>query len=126
MAFKSFAELRQLADGQRGIITVMMRDLRNLHGAGKLGTHVCAEIAGHLKGVGLAHYPSPLPESQDSQVRLYVEDSSIGRVLAAARFPGKRLDNVIRENFPIDSVGVLTRAREIVKDLSEVLADKPQ
>jgi hypothetical protein len=102
--------------GSKGMKTVTMGLLRDVHGAGKLGVHVAAGISHDLDARGLAHYPDPLPTDQWARVRVYKRNSSIGKFIAAAFSMDDGSDTVLLQLASNDADRIVQRIRELVCD----------
>lgn len=57
--------------GSGGFVLRSMGQLRDVHGAGKLGAVVVENIAEKLIAVGLSHFPEDLPTTQAESVFVY-------------------------------------------------------
>ncbi len=101
------------------VLTVTMERLREAHGAGKLGVHVCRQISNDLAGTGLGHIPKDLPSSQDEHVRLYKHGTPIGDLIATVLAPGERNDKKLVESLgdqAPDYAAIVQSIRELVAD----------
>jgi len=93
---KSYEELRAAVAANEDLITLRMKELRDMHGAERLGVHVCSGISRELARLGLAHYPKILPDHQDARVRIFKTSSSVGNLIAAALKINSQHDTMIR------------------------------
>jgi len=93
---KSYEELLAAVAANDDLITLRMKELRDMHGAERLGVHVCSGISRELARFGLAHYPKTLPDHQDARVRIFKESSSVGSLIAAALKINSQHDTMIR------------------------------
>jgi len=57
----SWDEIKQIVEKNGNVATLTMEQLRDAHGASKLGVNVRAEISSTLAGMGLGHVPQELP-----------------------------------------------------------------
>ena len=87
---------KQQVEANGDVLTVTMEELRNVHGAGKLGRNVCGEISKELVGMGIGHIPEPLPSNQTDLVRLYKRGTQAGGLIEAVLRPGAGNDNLVR------------------------------
>jgi hypothetical protein len=94
---KNYEELLTTVTANENLITLRMKELRDIHGAERLGVHVCSAISGELARFGLAHYPKILPDHQDSQVRIFKKRSPVGSLIAAALKITSNHDSMIRK-----------------------------
>jgi len=62
--FETYEDLAQLVDHNGGIVTAVMGGMRDIHGAGKLGSIVVTAIHERLESLGLGHAPVELPTNQ--------------------------------------------------------------
>lgn len=79
----TWPKLVEFVKSNEGVVTVSMQLLREVAGAGRLGSQVRVEIleALHNQGVGIIR--KELPNTQDATVLLYTMDSRCGRVIEA-------------------------------------------
>lgn len=102
-----------LAEG--GIKVLSMWRLRDAAGWSKLGSNVIIDIANLMEAHGLRRLPAgSLPTDQYMTVRLYVEDSSVGRLIDAVLHPSKSGDDKLRQAGNNDAVEILDHIRDLV------------
>ena len=77
--------------------TATMGDLRDIHGAGKLGQHVASAISKKLAQMGVGHIPAGLPLAQNDQVRLFLHGTPIGTLISMVLTPGEANDSRLLE-----------------------------
>lgn len=124
-----------------GIIATTLGDLRiRIAHVDRLGKHVLALIEQKLDGHGIGYLPKTVFAStaprQQQEARLYLHDSSIGRVIDAVLDPSTIGDAVLKElamsvpDHPVandvgvvrDALGKLQTAEAILRDyLNEAL-----
>jgi hypothetical protein len=114
--FANYAELIELVDENDGIITCEMWQLRDAHGAGKLGVNVVANISEELAQRGLAHLPKELPQNQNEKARVYRRGSTVGKIIRAARVVDEGADDFLRKISTEDAADTLKKIRELVCD----------
>jgi hypothetical protein len=114
MELEDYDQLRQLVIDNGGVLTVEMKILRDIHGAGKLGVNVRANITKELKGRGLGHYPTDLPQYYWDPARLYLMGSPAGDLIEAVLMPSPDRDDLIRDTVNSDANEVLAKVRELV------------
>jgi hypothetical protein len=114
MKINDYDELRQLVIDNGGVLTVDMRVLRDIHGAGKLGVNVRANISKELRGRGLGHYPNDLPAYYWEPARVYLMGSPVGDLIEAVLSPSPDRDEVIRDVVNTDTSDTLAKIRELV------------
>ncbi len=113
----SYEQLKADVEGNCNVLTVTMERLRNAHGAGKLGVHVCREISNRLAGLGLGHVPVDLPSYQEKQVRIYKLGTEVAVVVRAALEPGPEYDAKLKDYAVKDASQcseILEKIRELV------------
>jgi len=115
-SLESLDELPGLVESGGGVLSLPMVYLRDAYGAGRLGVHVRSNISEALRGLGLAHMPAELPDSQWQEVRIYRVGSKAGKLIEAVMEIGERGDGVIREATSAQPTEVLERIRELVCD----------
>lgn len=117
MTLSTYDELDQAVKAQGDILTCGMGTLRDMHGAGKLGTHVVANISDELERRGLGHYPTDLPVNQWENVKIYRRGSQVGNFIRALGSFEAKDDDLLRsltgKNSPNE---VLKKIRELVCD----------
>jgi hypothetical protein len=109
-------ELLAKVEANGGILTVTMLELRDAHGAGRLGEHVRSNISNALKSRGFRHYSPDLPGSQYESVRIYKAGSPVDELIAAVLTPGQKGDEKIRSAINNTDQEVLRKIRELVCD----------
>ena len=114
MAFTSFEELRALVEQNGNILSVSMFDLREAHGAGKLGVHVRREISEKLAGTGLGHFPAELPAYQEQDVRIYRRGTPVADLVDAVLSPSDFGDQQLREASGGEAADLLKKVRQMV------------
>jgi hypothetical protein len=112
---EEYSELSEYVEENKGVATVSMRLLADVHGVGRLGKHVRTNIADKLKGEGLGHYPGPkLPNSQSDKIRLYKHGSSAGELVKNVLSPGENADEEIRSLINQDAQRKVERIKELL------------
>lgn len=99
--------------------TVTMEELRNAHGAAKLGVHVRDTISSTLAGMGLGHIPEVLPTYQHELVRLYKRGTPVGDLISIVLTPGEQNDGRLVEQFTgggVDYSAIVQKIRELVEE----------
>lgn len=76
-------QLTEFVAANEGVVTVSMQLLREVAGAGRLGSTVRAEILEKLNAFGVGVIRDELPNTQQATVLLYTIDSRCGRVIQA-------------------------------------------
>jgi hypothetical protein len=112
--FKTFEELASLVDRNRGVFTIMMEELRNAYGAGKLGVHIRTGMSDKLRSLGLDHLPEELPLFQEGKARIYRKGSPVGKLIEAVTRLSEDQDQILREAAGGDDTVVIQKIRELV------------
>lgn len=107
-------DIKTLVEESGGVATFKMVDVRDAHGAGRLGVHVRTNITKELKGLGLGHFPSELPDSQYAEVRIYKLGSPVADLIEAVLKPGAAGDVQLREAASSEAQRILAEIRGIV------------
>ena len=110
-------EIKDAVEKNGNVKTFTMEELRDAHGAAKLGVHVRAEIHNVLVGMGLGHVPQELPSYQHELVRLYKNGTPVGDLIATVLTPGGQSDSKLSEQFGsggVDYAGIVQKIRELV------------
>ena len=105
----TWAKLVSFVEANEGVVTVSMQLLREVAGAGRLGSQVRAEILEKLHSLGIDNIRDELPNTQDATVLLYTIDSRCGRVIQA-----------ILNVFSGSNGEVLEDAAQTLSDLNDV------
>lgn len=113
---ETWFELRKVLEDVGGIDEVPMWQLRDIAGWGKLGVNVVINIANQLRDHGLDTLPhgAPLPLDQNRTVRVYVQQSRVGRTIKAVLEPSAEGDLLLREIGTDDAGDVLQQVRRIL------------
>jgi hypothetical protein len=110
-------QIKDRVEESDNVCTFTMEELRDAHGAAKLGVHVREEIKRSLAGMGLGNVPTELPSYQDEQVRLYKKGTPVGILIDAVLSPGEQNDKSLAErvsNDGADYAAIIERIRELV------------
>jgi hypothetical protein len=112
---KTFEELASLVDGNAGVFTVTMGELRDAYGVRKLGVHIRNGISEKLRTLGLRHLPDVLPIYQEEYARIYRDGSPVGKLIAAAvHGNGEGADQVLRDAAGGEDTVIVKQIRELV------------
>ena len=96
------------------LVVVEMRELRAIVGANRLGPAVVDGISKDLAGFGIGHIPSPLPQSQDEEVRLFRRGTRLSDLITAVLEPSDGGDDLLVA-YANNSDGEIVRAvRELL------------
>jgi len=96
-----------------GVLTIRVKELKELYGAGRLGVQVRERIS---EGLNYNHiyFLGDLPNDERAEVRLYLKGSKVGRILEAAGALGPAADQQLRAFARGDQASELNNlAREI-------------
>jgi hypothetical protein len=111
-----------------GVLTVSMKELKDLHGAMRLKELVRESIAEHLKykqvgfvGVGPAY--DELPNSENETVRLYMKGTPVARVIEAVLLKGAGGDQQLRE---LADSGSAVTTQDIIQKMKLLIAQFDQ
>jgi hypothetical protein len=92
-----------------------MRELRDAHGAERLGKHVRANISAELHGQGLSHVPAEeLPDYHAAEVLLYKQGTRAAEIIEAVLAPSGKSAETIRDAAQSDAESKLKRIRELL------------
>ncbi|MBI3648450.1 MAG: hypothetical protein HY240_06870 [Actinobacteria bacterium] len=114
MKYATLDELREAVERNQGVLTEPMQEIRDAHGAGRLGIHVRTNISKALKGLGLSHYPEALPEYQHVPVRVYKQGSPVGDLIDAVLNPSPTHDDELRQAVSGGDAELLRQVRELI------------
>lgn len=110
----TYSEVKRTVTANGGLIRTDMGYLRDLEHAGKLGVNVRDAISKKLRQIGMGHLPTELPRYQEQEVRLYLLDSTVGRVIHAVLDPSPSGDKLLRQ---LDN----TKAQEALQQIRSIL-----
>jgi|HubBroStandDraft_3_1064219.scaffolds.fasta_scaffold247176_1 hypothetical protein len=116
--FADYNELSKLVNENESVLTVTMGQLRDAHGAGKLGTTVVAGIHDRLESLGLGHMPPELSTTQWHTALLYRKGTAVARIVEAVNNIGENSEAVLRQFASRDN-----RASEILQKIKELVDD---
>ncbi|MDK2122736.1 hypothetical protein [Parachitinimonas caeni] len=111
--------IKEQVEKNGNVLTVSMEQLKDIHGAGRLGSHVRQEISRALEGVGLAHVPRELPSYQHELVRLYKRGTDIGQFIEKVLSPGEESDKWLLKKISSkgpDYAEIIQKIRDLVSD----------
>src|SRR5260370_32619670 len=115
----SWDEIKQKVEKSGNVVTLTMEELRDAHGAAKLGVNVREEISSTLAGMGLGHVPEELPSYQNEQVRVYKNGTPVGDLIATVLVPRAQNDSKLVNQFThtgIDYAAAVQKIKELVAD----------
>lgn len=112
----TYDEVLALVESSQGVRSFPMGTLRDVHGAGKLGTIVVGSISKQLDQRGLSHFPDPLPLNQLEYARIYKRNSRVGELLQAAQAVDTKSNQILRRIAESKADDALKRIRDIVCD----------
>lgn len=115
----TWAEIKASVENNGNVQTVRMEILRDTHGVAKLGVHVRTDIASQLAGMGLGHFPKPLPLYQDDLVRLYKRGTPVGDLIEAVLAPGEQNDKKLVEQLGESDV----KYAEIIEQIRDLVSE---
>lgn len=116
--YDSLEEVRDDVIANSDVLTMTEADLRDAHGAGRLGVHVRSNITKGLDGLGLSHYPLVLSGEQLNPVRVYRRGTPAADLIGAVINASAGGDAEIREKVAGEATEILGRVRELVCDES--------
>lgn len=109
----TYDELVANVDSNGGLHRATMEELRDAHGASKLGVHVRSAIRSELASRGLGVLPNELPSYQHEEVRVFRLGSPIADIVNAVVTPSASGDMLLREVGGHEAE-VLNKIRELV------------
>lgn len=98
------------------VMGVSMEQLRDAHGAQRLGNQVRAGIANKLRNLGIAYHPTDLPSYEHIWVLLYKQGTPVENLVKAILQPGYQSTEVIGRAVEADAEATLQKIRELVCD----------
>ena len=118
MKISTYHDLAATVDQSGGVLSLEMGVLRDVHGAGKLGSIVVAAIHDKLGGLGLGHAPmDELPRDQWRRVLVYRKGTPVARLIEAALSIDEHSDATLREFASKDNKaeGIVQRIKELAR-----------
>ncbi len=113
--FKNFDEIRKAVEANDNLLVVPMYELREAHGAAKLGVHVRREIGEKLAAAGLGCFPDPEDVTyQEDEVRVFRRGTPIADLVDAVMRPSDFGDDRLREAASGQGAEILKQIRELV------------
>lgn len=113
----SWDEIKQKVEKSGNVATLKMEELRDAHGAARLGVNVGAEISGKLAGMGLGHVPEELPSYSNMQGRVYKKGTPVGELIDTVLTTGEQNDSKLINKFAQEGVNyaaIVQRVKELV------------
>lgn len=101
-------ELRNLLEESNGLHVVTLQELREALGYKKLGPIVLQNISEKLSGQGIGYFPQAVIDSNDlprgpQEVRVFLKDSTLGRMVLSVLDPTENGDKRLRDLVEEDS-----------------------
>ena len=116
MSTQTWEDIRARLDVEN-TFTTTMGELRDTHGAGKLGQHVASAISKKLAQMGVGHIPAHLPLAQHDQVRLFLHGTAIGTLISTVLTPGEANDSKLLAYVEEDG----TSYAEMVEQIRDII-----
>ena len=110
----SYEELRRLVADDDGVHATRAQVLRDIEGAGRLGSNVRADISRKLAAQGMAHLPDDLPQYQEEEVILYLRDSAAAPVVQAVLHPNRDSARILRQLADNNAQETIRKIRELI------------
>jgi hypothetical protein len=92
-----YSEFKKNVQESGGFILANMGYLRDVHGAGKLGTIVVENISEQLKASGLGYFPDELPTLQSKNVFVYQIGTPASRLFEAVKNADENSVEIIKK-----------------------------
>jgi hypothetical protein len=113
-------ELYQALRENDGVLTIWMKELKDLHGPQRLGNRVRDSIERHLAERGIAIVGEVLPNSESASVRLYLKGTRVARLIEAVELKGAAGDQLLRE---LATTSFPTTTRELIQKLKALVSE---
>jgi hypothetical protein len=118
---KSVSDLFSRIEKSGGLVTVSMREMKQLYDATRLKSGVRESIEDDLKENGIGHIPPEIPNSEHAEIRLYVRGTRIGRFIQALLQPNTETDKEIVEKLADPARDALVRAADEIISIATSL-----
>lgn len=103
-----------------GVLTVWVKELKELHGPQRLGNRVRDRIEKHLAERGIGIVGETLPNSENASVRLYLRGTRVACLIEAVEIKGAAGDQQLRElsetSWPVTTRDLLQKLRMLVTE----------
>lgn len=115
-------ELSQRVERNGDILSMTMRELRDMAENDRLGSNVVKDIALSLTKMALGHIPQVLPRQQNDLVRLYKRGTPIGTIIDSILTPSEEKDGEILQSIKLgdeneqNMVEAINQIKDIVSD----------
>lgn len=111
---KTYDELRRQVTEEDGVLGTTAQVLRDIEGAGRLGSTVRAETSQKLQAHGLRHLPADLPQYQEQEVIVYMASGPVAAVVNAVLNPSVSTAKVLRQLADENAQETLDKIRHLV------------
>jgi hypothetical protein len=111
---KTYEELRRRVAEDGGVYGTTAQVLRDIEGAGRLGSTVRSEISQKLEAHSMRHLPADLPQYQEQEVIVYLASGAIAAVINAVLNPSKSSAKVLRQLADSNAQETLDKIRQLV------------
>jgi hypothetical protein len=111
---KTYEELRRRVSEGGGVYGTTAQVLRDIEGAGRLGSMVRSEISQKLQAHGMRHLPADLPQYQEQEVIVYLASGAIAAVVNAVLNPSMSTAEVLRQLADSNAQETLDKIRQLV------------
>ena len=112
--FGDYDAVKAELDGVGGVMTVLMSDLRDVNGSGRLGPYVVEAISKQLASRGIGHFPGDLPQNQWEKVRIFGLGSQVADLYSLLNDLSEDGDEKLREYGAGNAKEKLDQIRQIV------------
>jgi len=111
---KTYEDLRKQVTEDGGVYGTTAQALRDIEGAGRLGSTVRAEISQKLAAHGMRHLPADLPQYQEQEVIVYLATGTVAAVVNAVLNPSVSTAKVLRQLADSNAQETLDKIRQLV------------
>lgn len=115
----TYEGLRKRVTEEGGVYGTHAQVLRDIEGAGRLGSTVRAEISQKLQAHGLHHLPADLPQYQEQEVIVYLATGPVSAVVNAVLNPSLTNAKVLRQLANNNAQETIDKIRQLVGPLPE-------
>jgi hypothetical protein len=110
----TYEELRRRVEDDGGVHATRAQVLRDIEGAGRLGSNVRADISRKLESRGMAHLPEELPQYQEEEVVIYLRDSAVAPVVQAVLNPSQSTAVILRQLADNGAQDTIRKIRQLI------------
>jgi hypothetical protein len=111
-------QLEEEICNKENVLSVPMHRIRDACGVQRLREYTIQQVATKLSSKGIGHIPRKLPMDQGAPVRLYIQESTVGRFLKVALQPGEAGDEKLRQLAEGGAADAIRQIRDVLDGIA--------